>query len=769
MTLGPSPKDPLVGFKQHLRAEAVAGEAVYLLSAGGVTALHGPHIEALAPLLDGTRTLSTVLKEASATMPMAEAGRAVGRLAEAKLIGYRAAARGGRVDSAVQAYWDLAGLESCAAEESIARTSVSVLTVGRADPEAAHAACRAAGLTVSGAGGGPAAPDGAADFLLVLCDDYLAPELAELDAGCRAAGRPWLLAKPYGAETWVGPVFTPAKGPCWSCLAQRLRGHRAAEGPVQRALRTDRPLPVPEASLAAGRAMGLQAAVLETAKWVAGMRHPGQQAVYVVDTFNLRARHHPVSRRPQCPECGDPELVAERVRRPFVPVSRPKAAHTGGNHRTLRTEEVLSRYRHLIGPVTGIVTEIRPAPGAPAGINCSVSGPNLAMRDSSLAGVRSGLRGLSGGKGVTALEAEVGALCEAVERYCGTRQGDEPTVHDSLRGLGDQALHPNSCQLFDERQFRDRARWNAIHPAFQQICAPFDQRRPTDWTPVWSLTSRSHRLLPTSMLYYTPRTVGAAGGLPWADSNGNAAGTSLEDAVVQGFLELVERDAVALWWYNRTRRPAVDLDAFDQPWLAELRAAYGRMNRELWVLDLTSDFGVPVMAALSRRTDKPAEDIAFGFGAHFDPELALRRAITEMGQLLSPVAEAKADGTGYAVMEPTLLSWWTGATVTNQPYLLADPAESGRIPDSYGYVPQADLRQDVETAEALVRERGMELLVLDQTRPDAELPVVKVIVPGLRHYWARFAPGRLFDVPVQLGLRDRRTPYHELNPIPMFA
>ena len=54
------------------------------------------------------------------------------------------------------------------------------------------------------------------------------------------------------------------------------------------------------------------------------------------------------------------------------------------------------------------------------------------------------------------------------------------------------------------------------------------------------------------MLYFGPGPDGVPAA-PWADSNGNAAGSSPEDAVVQGFLELVERDAVALWWYNRTR------------------------------------------------------------------------------------------------------------------------------------------------------------------------------------------------------------------------
>ena len=79
-----------------------------------------------------------------------------------------------------------------------------------------------------------------------------------------------------------------------------------------------------------------------------------------------------------------------------------------------------------------------------------------------------------------------------------------------------------------------------------------------------------------------------------------------------------------------------------------------------------------------------------------------------------------------------------------------------------------DVREDVDALAALFADRGMEMLVLDQTRPDIGLPVVKVVVPGLRHFWARFAPGRLFDVPVRLGRLSSPTPYHELNPMPLF-
>jgi ribosomal protein S12 methylthiotransferase accessory factor len=55
-------------------------------------------------------------------------------------------------------------------------------------------------------------------------------------------------------------------------------------------------------------------------------------------------------------------------------------------------------------------------------------------------------------------------------------------------------------------------------------------------------------------------------------------------------------------------------------------------------------------------------------------------------------------------------------------------------------------------------------MVLNQTRPDVEVSVVRVIVPGLRHFYRRFAPGRLYDIPIKLGLRDRPMPENELTP-----
>ncbi|MER6917167.1 TOMM precursor leader peptide-binding protein [Streptomyces sp. NPDC000594] len=776
-----------VGFRSHLRAEVVAGDAAYLLSDRGVTALQGDQIETLVPLLDGTRDLPSVLREAARTIPAEQAGRLIGRLAQAGLVGYSTAAPdpADPVRGPARAYWELAGLDGSEALQRLAAARVQVLTVGGADAGPVLEACASGGLAATAVDARDYAASVATGQLsIVVCDDYLDPELREIDAVHQVTGRPWLPARTGGSTAWIGPVFTPGVGACWSCLAHRLRGHRLSEAPVRRALGLTGPVPRPAARIFASSTGAAQLTVLEAAKWLAGYRYPGQSAVLTLETLSLDTRHHELRRRPQCPDCGDPSLVAQQVRRPVTLVSRPKATSASGGHRARSVQQTRDAYGHLVSPVTGVVDTIRRDPRAPAGLHCFLSGRNPAVGATDLAQLRMGLRQVSGGKGATPLEAEVSALCEALERYSGTLQGDEPRIRDTLRGLGASAVSPDRCQLFAPQQFRDRDRWNALHSSFQHIPEPFDQRAPVDWTPVWSLTEQRQRLLPTGMLYFTGPPDGSVPQLAGrrslrADSNGNAAGSSLEDAILHGFLELVERDAVALWWYNRTRQPGVRLDAhggFGDSWTEELLGVYRDLNREVWALDLTSDLGVPVFAALSRRTDKSAEDIMFGFGAHFDPAIALRRALTEMNQFLPSVVDARADGTGYGSVAPEPLGWWWGATVRNQPYLLPDPAAGERTPTGPGptgpgggYRPRTDLREDVDTAVALLKDHGLEMLVLDQTRPDLGIPVVKVVVPGLRHFWARFAPGRLFDVPVRLGRLAAPTPYDDLNPVPLFV
>ena len=105
--------------------------------------------------------------------------------------------------------------------------------------------------------------------------------------------------------------------------------------------------------------------------------------------------------------------------------------------------------------------------------------------------------------------------------------------------------------------------------------------------------------------------------------------------------------------------------------------------------------------------------------------------------------------------------------------LAADLREIGlgqrRGPADFTGTSSGDLLADIQFCKGLVEARGMEMLVLDLTRADAGMPVAKVIVPGLRHFWARYDPGRLYDVPVAMGWLARPVPEAELNPTPVFV
>ncbi|WP_325159877.1 TOMM precursor leader peptide-binding protein [Actinophytocola sp.] len=756
----------LVGFKRHLRAEVATGKGAYLFSEHGVTMLKGSRIEVLANLLDGTRNLATVLEMLSDDMAPQQVAALIAQLAEAGLVVLRTPIPS-TADENTLAYWDASGVDAAAAVAGTANTTLRLLTVGDVDRTAALTALRSARLTVTADLPDDDPGPGQATMSVVLCDDYLNPGLAAVDAAHRAANRPWLLANPVGATVWIGPVFQPAEAGCWHCLAVRLWGNRTAEACAQNALGRRGPAPYPVASLPPLNAAAVHLVALEATKWLAGYRHPGQRSVWTLNSLTLSGEHHAVRARPQCVVCGDPSLVREQAHRPVVLTSRRKAGEGGGGHRSLSPEQMLDRYGHLISPVTGIVKEIRRDERGPEFFNSFRSGANVAAATSGRPdALQAALRVQNGGKGTTALHARVGALCEAVERYSTTFTGEELRIRGSLRSLGEAAIAPNDVQLYHQTQYQNRKSWNAEHAAFQHVCEPFDERAYVDWTPVWSLTQRRHRLLPTGLLYFGA-PVEQGHDYFFADSNGCAAGSSLEDAALQGLLELVERDAVALWWYNRTRAPGVDLDSFGDPWLDDLREVYAGLGREVWVLDVTSDFGIPVMVAASRCVTGPAEDIMFGFGAHLDPRVALHRALTELNQLMPQIIDG-GSGDRYRCQDLDAVHWWRTATVANQPYLRPDPRVRQRIPGDYAYTPEPDILAEVHDVSRRIESRGLEVLVLNQTRPDVDIPVVRMIVPGMRHFWARLGSGRLYDVPVRLGRLAEPTPLEKMNPIPMF-
>ena len=561
-------------------------------------------------------------------------------------------------------------------EEARETARVRVVAMGGADTATFEELLRAGGAEIAEDGG----------IWVALVEHYLHADLEALNREALRRRAPWLMVKATGALPSFGPWFRPFETACWECLAARRRempAYRLLGGP-----------PVFEETDAA-------AAHVITAMAVTQIVKPAEARNCEIVTFDAaacRVEKHAVVRRQYCPACGE---AAPAEARPIV----LDGAAPGGDS--------FARYRHHISPVSGVVASVRRT-----GDHVFTAVNNFAL--TSGRGPLSGmLRGAtSAGKGLTEEQARSSALCEALERYSGCFRGTEPRVTSSFEGLGARAIHPNACMLFSSAQYGEREAWNRIEGEYNWVPQVFDPSRPIEWAPVWSLTRQEWRYLPAAYCYYNYE-------LPEEhdfcrpDSNGNAAGNSLEEAILHGFYEVVERDAVARWWYNRVPRPpvALEVEAAER-----LRERMRRAGWKVWAIDLTTDFAIPVFAAMAQRAGTSDPPAPLGFGAHADAGIALGRAFAEASQGISLMSDGQGPRVSVGGEPEGAYLWPAGSAVRYE----------------------AGAAGDVGACVTRAGELGMETLVLDQTRADVGLRTVKVMVPGMRHFWARFAPGRLY-------------------------
>jgi ribosomal protein S12 methylthiotransferase accessory factor len=749
---------PRPQWKPSLRYTVVPPEGVILLAERRHILLRGETYMHLAPLLDGQYTAQAICEQLQGRVTAPEVFYALALLQR----------QGYVVDMPPPlppeqaAFWELLDVDAAEAARRLRVTPISVVAFGAVDPAPLHALCTALGIQVSDAG----------ERWVVLSEDYLHPELETFNRTAVACQRPWLLVKPLGAEVCIGPLFLPGHTGCWLCLAQRLRGARKVTSYLQETQGACDPFTVPPATLPSTYAMALQVTATEIAKWVVcGSSAALAGRLVTLDTLSLAQQQHLLVQRPECPCCGDPHMVAARQTSPLMLHARPKTFTMDGGHRSQTPTEALRKLAHHISPLTGIVTSLQlasewveehgVAPTYVARHNfMHVSGEEPINFDFLVAS----MRGASAGKGKQSTQAKVSALGEAIERYSGVFQDNEARIWATAHELGAAAVLPNTCMLFSAQQFAQRHVWNQRRLPTAWVPEPFNPAKAIEWSPVWSLTTNARRYVPTAYCYYgyaRRHHVEFAR----ADSNGCAAGHHLEEAILQGFMELVERDSIALWWYNRLRKPAVDLSSFADPYIQALQAHYQAIHRALWVLDLTSDLQIPTFAAIARRTDQGVEELLLGFGAHFDPQIALLRALTEANQSLAVVEALHHDARAAALVDTSeALSWWQTATLANQPYLAPDDTTPLKKASDYPPSGSDDCYTDVLACVQLAAVHGFETLVLDQSRPDTDLHVVKVMVPGLRHFWPRFGPGRLYDVPVRMGWLPTPLREEQLNP-----
>ena len=318
------------------------------------------------------------------------------------------------------------------------------------------------------------------------------------------------------------------------------------------------------------------------------------------------------------------------------------------------------------------------------------------------------------GKGTSTDAARVSALMESLERHSAQVWRPQPHIaaHARLARAG-------TAPAWELLPF---TRCSAAHPEIEDR-----------WVRGWDLAGGRGIDLPYCMVGYDPgRSHGndAVGFQP--GSNGLAAANDLTEAVCAALYEVIERDAVACSEAvvaDGPPRPRVALDAIPFAVPAELVERFRRSGVEPVVFDCTSDLGVPVFAASLADLRHSGVGIAGGYGCHLDPGVALTRALTEAAQSRAVHIAGSRDDMPWAVLRRQRA--YSGAA---QSAALLDLPEVTGL-DGYRNAAASTFGGDIDILIGRLRDAGLEhVVVYDLTACSLQVPVVRVVVPGLEGY-----------------------------------
>ena len=331
---------------------------------------------------------------------------------------------------------------------------------------------------------------------------------------------------------------------------------------------------------------------------------------------------------------------------------------------------------------------------------------------------------VSQGKGLDLPQAMASALMEAAEGFHAEEIG--PLRRATQRELAAAA--------------------NVIGPELPRATGrPFDPDAVIAWIEGWDLLRREPCWLPAETVH-TDYTVRQPDGYFLAGSNGLASGNHPVEAISAALYELVERDAVALWIARPLRRRAgclLDLASVDEPDCRALLAKYDAAEIAVRVWNVTTDIGIA--AFLCEIRDLSAGDPQrlrrfHGSGCHADRAIALSRALTEAAQTrLTYIAGIRDD------LAPAEYQEAPGAEIGDA---LLDALARETAPVSFAAVPSFaadDLAEDLRWALGRLATAGLgRAVAVDLTRPEFDIPVVRLVIPGLEWdpHHPNYRPGR---------------------------
>ncbi len=223
-------------------------------------------------------------------------------------------------------------------------------------------------------------------------------------------------------------------------------------------------------------------------------------------------------------------------------------------------------------------------------------------------------------------------------------------------------------------------------------------------------------------------------------SVGVAAGPAFDWAAARAVLELVERDAASLWWTGGRRGKAIPLD---QPGMSDIAALAQALrqqtnDRRTWMLDITTDIDIPVVAALS--CDGDGRQLAYGLAARPSMRQAMRAALLELCQteLALLIAMIKRAEVGEDKLPPSdRCNLERGVKIdANRCQLLH--AVGIRLEGG-----EPDTEPQLSAVLGALHRAGISVALVNLTRPEFDIPVVRAVAPDLQLMPSAFVTGRL--------------------------
>lgn len=505
----------------------------------------------------------------------------------------------------------------------LARSEATAEIIAEASPR-----CRVTAGPIDAAGGLDRAIPGDWDLILGAVPGDELRVLHDLATLAHRRGVPSFYGHLEGLSAVIGPAVIPGRTACWNCCRLRQLAcvdpdQIEAEHALHASLLAERPGPRARTYLGPMAAVLGQTLALEAVKLLSGRAPSGLlERIRVQDLVSLEATFHVVLQMPWCDVCGGAAL-----RRPG-----PAARYTERLDAARDPAQFRELFAWLLDGRTGVVRRLAVRP--PSALD-----PDLPVLSSAAVGAytegtyRRVSAGFGAGKGLSTVEAMIGALGEAVEHYAGARFRKADLRRASLAELEEDRIDPRDLCLYSEAQYAD--------PDFPFV--RFDPERPIEWTQGQWLDRREPVLMPALPTYldYAPPLEEQ---FCQATSSGMAAGADLEDAAFRATLELIERDALMITWLARRPGQRLLIDEAIDEGAREVARQLEERGARIELHHLDAGLGVPVVACLGFGDGERWPGATLSLSAHPIPGVAARKAILEQGQIGPHIRRLMLDG-----------------------------------------------------------------------------------------------------------------------------